>query len=103
MALLDLVALPVKLAVAATNTTPALGTLVSPDGPVRRPDGTADRLMVMIGEDGALDRLLDEDGFVDKLVSDGGALDQLVALGTTLERIQPRIAELMALIPDLHA
>lgn len=212
MALLDLVALPVKLAVAATNTTLALGTLVAPDGPVRREDGYADRLMVMIGEgglvdrlnrvlsdphgpmslvntvtalldqqrplgralaaggtvdrmladdgplerlvreDGALDRLLEEDGaldrlvaddgplerllqnegaldritrrggvldrmleegglldrllsqdgFVDKLVSEGGTLDQLVALGTTLERIQPRVTELIALIPELH-
>ncbi|MEO6266429.1 MAG: hypothetical protein ABIO66_07480 [Nocardioidaceae bacterium] len=60
MALLDLVALPVELAVAATSTTLALGTLVAPDGPVRCPERYADRL------------------------------------------IQPRIAELIALIPDLH-
>jgi hypothetical protein len=212
MALLDLVTLPVRLTVAAANTTLALGQLVAPDGPVRRPDGYADRLMLLIGEGGAverldrvlsdprgpmhlvntvtavldptrplgralapggtvdrllaadgplyrvlapggavdrlleeggaldrlvaddgplerllssegaldritrpggvldrllekgglLDTLLSEDGFVEKLTADGGTLDQLVALGETLERMQPRIAELLALIPDLH-
>ena len=152
MALLDLVTLPVRLTVAAVDTTLALGELVAEDGPVRRRDGYADRLMLMIGkdglverlaraladphgpmhlvntvtallderrpvgralapggtldrllrDDGLLDRLLSEEGFVDKLVADGGTLDQLVALGGTLEHIQPRIAELIALIPELH-
>ena len=202
MALLDLVTLPVRLTVAATSTTLALGQLVAADGPVRRPNGYADRLMLLIGEGGAverlnrvlsdprgpmhlvntvtavldpsrplgralapggtvdrllaadgplyrvlapggavdrlleeegalerlvaddgplerllssegaldrllqegglLDRLLSEDGFVEKLTSDGGTLDQLVALGQTLERMQPRVTELLALIPALH-
>ncbi len=212
MALLDLVTLPVRLTVAAAETTLALGQLVAAEGPVRRRNGYADRLMLLIGEggiaerlervltdprgpmhlvhtvtavldpnrplgralapggtvdrllaadgpmhralaedgavdrlleeggaldqlvaedgpldrllsregaldrvtrpggvldrllqeDGLLDRLLSEDGFVEKLVADGGTLDQLVELGTTLERIQPRIAELIGLIPDLH-
>jgi hypothetical protein len=222
MALLDLVTLPVRLTAAAIDTTLALGELVAEDGPVRRRDGYADRLMLMIGkdglverlaraladphgpmhlvntvtallddrrpvgralapggtldrmlaadgplfrmldeggtvdrilaeggavdrlleeggpldqlvaddgplerllstegaldrltrqggtldrllrDDGLLDRLLSEEGFVDKLVADGGTLDQLVALGGTLEHIQPRIAELIALIPELH-
>jgi hypothetical protein len=212
MALLDLVTLPARLTVAATSTTLALGRLVAPDGPVRRPDGYADRVMLLIGEGGAveridralsdprgpmhlvntvaavldprrplgralapggtvdrllaadgplhrvlspggavdrlleeggaldrlvaddgplerllssegaldritrrggvldrlleegglLDRLLSEDGFVEKLTADGGTLDQLVALGVTLDGMQPRIAELSALIPDLH-
>lgn len=189
MALLDLVTLPVRLAVAAADTTLALGELVRADGPVRRPGGYADRLdralaevhrpmalvtavatalqpgrplgralapggivdrlmaddgplQRLLDEDGALDRLvaadgplerllrtegaldrltrpggaldrllvedglvdrlLSQDGFLEKLISDGGTLDQLVALGTTLERIQPRIDELLALIPQLH-
>ena len=202
MAVLDLVTLPVRLGVAAAQTTLALGQLVAPEGPVRRSGGYAERVMVVIGEgglverlsaaladahgpmhlvntlaavldsdrplgralapggtvdrllaldgplyrlldeDGAVDRLLQqdgvlerlvapdgplerllaaggaldrvtrpggllesllaEDGFVDKLVADGGTLDQLVELGATLERIQPRLAELIGLIPDLH-
>jgi hypothetical protein len=141
MAILDLVTLPVRLTVAAANTTLALGRLVSPDGPVRRPDGYADRVMLLLGENGtvervdralsdprgpmhlvdavttvldadrplgralapggAVDRLLEE-GFVEKLTAEAGTLDQLVALGETLERMQPRIAELLALIPELH-
>jgi hypothetical protein len=40
MALLDLVTLPARLAVAAADTTLALGELVRADGPVRRPGGT---------------------------------------------------------------
>lgn len=35
-------------------------------------------------------------------VASGGTLDQLVALGVTLEGVQPRLAELAALIPELH-
>jgi hypothetical protein len=38
MALLDLVSLPVRLTVAPAHTTLALGRLVAPEGPVRRPD-----------------------------------------------------------------
>ncbi|MEP7090843.1 MAG: hypothetical protein ABI776_12135 [Nocardioidaceae bacterium] len=212
MAFLDLVALPVRLTVAAAETTLALGHLVTADGPVRRKDGYADRVMIVIGrgglvdrvthvledprgpmgllgviaavlaqdrplgralaeggtldrllapdgplqrmlgeggavdrllveggaldqlvaddgplerllsaegaldrvtrqggvldrllqDDGLLTRLLSEDGFLDKLVAEGGTLDQLIALGETLERIQPRLADLIALIPELQ-
>ena len=66
---------------------------------ITRPGGVLDRLLQ---EGGLLDRLLSEDGFVEKLTSDGGTLDQLVALGRTLERMQPRVTELLALIPALH-
>ncbi len=222
MPLLDLVTLPVRLSVAAARTTLALGQLVAPDGPVRRENGYADRLMVLIGENGlaervtevltdqhgpmnlvstlaaaleddrplgramapggtidrllaahgpldrlfkpggtvdrllasdgplerllreqgaldrlvaedgplerllaaggaldrvtapggVLDRLLDEEGLLDrlltegsveKLLADGGTLDQLIQLGATLEGIQPRLAELTGLVPELHA
>ena len=66
---------------------------------VTRPGGVLDRLLA---EDGLLERLLAEDGFVERLAAEGGTLDQLVALGATLERIQPRLAELIVLIPELH-
>jgi hypothetical protein len=202
MPLLDLVTLPARLTLAAAHTTLALGELVSPQGPIRRSNGYADRVMLLIGEgglierlstalaeptgpmhlldtvnavlaadrplgralapggtvdrlvaadgplqrllsrggaldqlvaedgplerllategaldritrqggvldrllqeDGLLDRLLTEDGFVEKLVAEGGTLDQLVGLGATLERIQPRLMELTASIPELH-
>ena len=213
MALVDLVMLPVRVSVAATQVTLGLGELVRPDGPVRRPGGYADRLMVVIGEgglaervtavltdpngalalvnalasavsedrplgralapggtldrlladdgaltrtlqpggavdrvladdgpvdrllreDGALerlvaedgplerllaaggaldrvtrpggllDRLLQEEGFLERLTVEGGTLDQLIALGDTLEGIQPGLAQLADLVPELHA
>ena len=93
MALLDLVILPARLATAGVHTTLALGRFT-------RRGGVLDRILT---EDGLLDRLLTEDGFVEKLVAEGGTLDQLVALGETLEHIQPRLGELAALIPELHA
>jgi hypothetical protein len=192
MALADLVLLPARVTVAAIDTTLALGSLVGPRGPIRREDGYADRVMLLIGRGGlvdrldkalsdpqgtlsalasvgrvldadrplgralapggaldrlfaddgpltrlvdaggaldklvaddgplerllategaldrvtrpggVLDRLLEEDGFLDKLMADGGTLDQLIELGATLERIQPRLAELSAVIPQLH-
>lgn len=90
-----------------------LDRLVSPGGPLERllaVDGALDRITReggvldrLLAEDGLLDRLLTEEGFVEKLVADGGTLDQLVALGATLERIQPRLGDLAALVPELHA
>jgi hypothetical protein len=116
MAPLDLVTLPVRLTVAATSTTLALGRLVAPDGPVRRPNGYADRLMLLIGEGGAVERLdraltdprgpmhlvntvaaaldpsrpLGPGGAVDRLLEEGGALDRLVADDGPLERLLSR-------------
>jgi hypothetical protein len=55
-----------------------------------------------LDRDGLADRLVSEDGFLEKLVAEGGTLDQLVELGRTLERLQPRVAELIGLIPELH-
>ena len=84
------------------STTRRFERLLSSEGAldaITRPGGVLDRLLQ---EGGLLDRLLSEDGFVEKLTSDGGTLDQLVALGQTLERMQPRVTELLALIPALH-
>jgi hypothetical protein len=49
--------LPARLTVAAAQTTLALGQLVDVEGPVRRRDGYADRLMLLIGEGGLVERL----------------------------------------------
>ena len=117
MALLDLVTLPVRLTVAAVDTTLALGQLVDPEGPVRRQDGYADRLMLVIGRGGLVDRLtarlsdphgpmhlvntvtalLDErrpvgralapGGTVDRMLAADGPLFRLVAEGGTVDRI----------------
>ena len=91
----------------------ALQQLVAPGGPldrrlvaggaldrITRPGGVLERVLA---EDGLLDRLLTEDGFVEKLIAEGGTLDQLVDLGHTLETIQPRLADLTAVIPELQA
>jgi hypothetical protein len=49
--------LPARLTVAAAETTLALGQLVAPEGPVRRPGGYAERAMLLIGEGGLVERL----------------------------------------------
>ena len=49
--------LPARLTVAAAETTLALGQLVAAEGPVRRPSGYADRVMLLIGEGGHIERL----------------------------------------------
>jgi hypothetical protein len=52
-----LVTLPARLAVSATEVTLGLGRLVAPEGPVRRRGGYAERVMLIIGEGGLVDRL----------------------------------------------
>jgi hypothetical protein len=55
--LLFSVTLPVRLAVAGVNATLAAGTLLAPDGPVRRHGGYVDQLNALLGEDGMIGRL----------------------------------------------
>ena len=103
----------VNVIVDALDPERPLGRAIAPGGPVDRlldPDGPLFRLLEeggtvdrLVEPGGLLDRLLTEDGFVEKLVAEGGTLDQLVALGATLERIQPRLGDLAALVPELHA
>jgi hypothetical protein len=130
MALLDLVALPVRLTVAAAETTLALGQLVAPEGPVRRRDGYADRLMLIVGNGGVIDRLirvledprgpmsllstitsvLDEErplgralapgGTVDRLLADEGPLRRLVDEGGALDRLLEKNGALDKLVAD---
>jgi hypothetical protein len=107
MAFLDVVTLPVRVGLAATRVTLALGELVAADGPVRRPGGYAERLMNVIGEDGyadRLDRALSEragtgaalrrladamapDRPLGRALAPGGALDRLLAPDGPLHRI----------------
>lgn len=111
------ITLPARLTVAAAETTLALGQLVSPEGPVRRPSGYADRVMLLIGEGGLVERLaqalsdphgpmrlvnvivdaLDPDrplgraiapgGQVDRLLDPEGPLFRLLEEGGTVDRL----------------
>lgn len=117
MALMDLVTLPLRLGVAATQVTLTLGELVAPDGPVRRDGGYAERLRAVIGEGGHVERVarvltdpagplalvnalgealaadrplgraLAADGALDRLLRDGGLLDRFLAEDGTLEKL----------------
>jgi hypothetical protein len=89
-----------------------LDRLLEADGPLERlveHDGALDRvtrpggvLDTVLAEGGLVERLLQDHGFVEKLVAEGGTLDQLVALGPILEQVQPRLLELVEVLPDLH-
>jgi hypothetical protein len=107
MAILDLVTLPAKLAVAAVDATLALGQLSSPDGPIRRPDGYADRVMLLIGRGGLVERVaatlsdphgpvrlvnavaavVDQDRPLGRALAPGGTLDRLFAADGPLSRL----------------
>jgi hypothetical protein len=96
-AVTDVVTLPVRLAVAATEVTLGLGRLVAPDGPVRRSGGYAERAMLIIGEGGLVDRLaaaLTEPNGPMSLVrslaaatADERPLGRAIASGGTLDRL----------------
>ena len=49
--------LPVRVAVAGTQATLGLGHLASPNGPILREGGYANRLGSILGENGLLDQL----------------------------------------------
>jgi hypothetical protein len=103
----DLVTLPARLAVSATEVTLGLGRLVARDGPVRRRGGYAERLTLIIGEGGLVDRLAatlaDPDGPMSlvrtlaaataedrplgRAVAPGGTLDRLFADDGPVQRI----------------
>ncbi len=115
--LTEAAALPLRVAVAATRATLAVGTLAAPEGPIRRPGGYADLILQVIGERGylaqlmelvrdeggamrlvatltdltALDRplgrLLARDGVLDRLMDDDGPLVRLLARDGALERL----------------
>jgi len=110
MPLLDLVTLPVRLAVAGVDTTLALGRLVAPDGPVRRPEGYADRAMLLIGEGGLVERLeaalTDPQGPARVLhalaaaLEPGRPLDRALAPGGTLDRLLDEDRPVSRLLAD---
>jgi hypothetical protein len=86
--LIDVVTLPARLTVAAAQTTLALGELVSPEGPIRRPDGYADRAMLVIGPGGWVERLAaaltDPNGVMNLLTTVAAAVDRDRPLGRAL-------------------
>lgn len=90
---------PARLAMAVSRLLLQLGHLSSPEGPILRRGGYAERLAALPD---LLDRMVEDDGYVEKLLGPGGTLDQLVSLGTTLEEIRPRLAELAEVVPLLH-
>src|SRR5512145_768208 len=107
MALIQLVTLPLRVGVAATQVTLALGELVAPDGPVRREGGYAERLMAVIGEGGHVERLartitdpsgpmtlvsaladaMSPDRPLGRALAPSGALDRLLAVDGPLYRL----------------
>jgi hypothetical protein len=119
MALPDLVTLPPRLASAAAQTTLALGDLVAPQGPVRRPGGYADRVMLVIGEGGMAERLervlsdphgavhlvntvtsvLDAGRPLGRALAPGGTIDRLLDADGPMFRM---LAEGGSLVPELH-
>jgi len=107
LGLSELVTLPVRLTVAATDTTLGLGQLMAPDGPIRRPGGYAERIVLIIGEGGLIERLsavlsdpkgpmslvntlaaaTAEDRPLGRAMAPGGTLDRLLAEDGPLYRI----------------
>ncbi len=76
--------MPVRLSVAAAQTTLAFGRLVEPDGPVRREGGYAERVMVVIGEGGLIERL------AERLSDPNGPMRLVNALASVLDPDRPR-------------
>ena len=109
--------MPLRLGRAAVDVTLALGALASPEGPIRRQGGYADRTMVVIGRGGLLEQLtrvitdLDgpirlantiadllapgrpvgdftaEGGMLDQMLDDDGTLMRLIRKGGTVEQL----------------
>ncbi|GAA4128696.1 hypothetical protein GCM10022215_40440 [Nocardioides fonticola] len=113
----DAALLPLRLAVAGTQATLAVGRLAAPDGPIRRPGGYAEMVQRVIGEGGyvqqladillaeggpvrlaefaaelldparPLGRMLQRDGVIDRLLGEDGPLARLTAVDGNLERL----------------
>ncbi|HZJ06418.1 MAG TPA: hypothetical protein VFD59_13225 [Nocardioidaceae bacterium] len=126
----EIVTLPVRLTVAATEITLSLATLVADEGPIRRQGGYAERVMLLIGEGGLIDRLahalarpdgparlvntlaaltaedrplgraLAPGGTLDRMVAEDGALTRLLAEGGALDRLVAQGGPLERLLAD---
>ncbi len=122
--------LPLRIAVAATRATLAVGALAAPDGPIRRPGGYAELVLQVIGEQGYLAQLMDlvrdeggamrlvatltdltapdrplgrllaRDGVLDRLMEDDGPLLRLLARDGALERLLADGGALDRLVAD---
>src|SRR5450759_4818484 len=107
MGLMDIVTLPLRVTVAATQVTLGLAQLASPSGPLRRKGGYADQFSTGFGEGGLAEQLMkvisDPEGPISlvnhltaltseerplgKAIAPGGALDRLLAEDGALERL----------------
>ncbi len=82
MGFMDVITLPVRLTVAATEATLGMGRLVASDGPLRRKGGYVDQIAVLVGTGGLAEQL-------SKLISDPNgpvALMQRLAAVTAEDR-----------------
>ncbi len=97
MGIMDVITLPAKVAVAATQATLGMGQLVAPDGPLRRPGGYLDQLSSVVGPGGLAEQinklLTDPNGPIALLqrlaevTADDRPLGQAMAPGGALDRI----------------
>lgn len=99
MGFLDVITLPVRLTVAATQATLGMGQLVASDGPIRRKGGYVDQIAVLVGPGGLAEQfnkliadpngpvallqrlaaVTAEDRPLGKAMAPGGALDRILA------------------------
>jgi hypothetical protein len=102
--------LPLRLSLAVTRTTLALGHLSDPEGPILRPGGYGERLDLLrdlfdperplgrlLEQDGVLDRLLANDGPIRRLAEQGGALERILAEDGPIDRLLSEDGPLMRL------
>jgi len=94
MGLMDVVTLPVRVTVAATQATLGIGHLASADGPLRRRGGYADRFNTLIVLADQLNKLLaDPNGPVSlvnnlaAITSEERPLGRAIAPGGALDRV----------------
>lgn len=106
MDLVSVALLPARAAIATAETAVAIGALVAPTGPLRRPGGYGERLAVLLDEDGAIEQLgrlgdpngplarleqlavlVGDDRPLGRALAPGGALDRLLAEDGPVERL----------------
>ena len=97
MGFIEVITLPVRLSVAATQATLGMGRLVAPDGPLRRKGGYVDQISVLVGPGGLAEQLskliADPHGPVALMqrlaavTSDDRPLGQAMAPGGALDRV----------------
>lgn len=107
MGFMDVITLPVRLTVAATEATLGMGRLVASDGPLRRKGGYVDQIAVLVGTGGLAEQLSKlisdpngpvalmqrlaavtaEDRPLGKAMAPGGSLDRILAEDGVAQRL----------------